>query len=263
MPAIARRANHRPGLRTPAAALASAVAAALAAQLMWGAATPAAAQTPVTSTGAPVPTTFSLSAFGETRLPPDQATINLGVQTEAATAGEALRANATKMTAVIAALKRGGLTDRDIQTSNLSINPQYVYVENQPPRLTGYQVSNQVTITVRNLANLGQAIDASVNAGANNASGISLGLGDPSAAENNAREAAVKALNAKAELYARATGYRIVRLVSLSEGGGYSAPPPMPMMAMAVKREAFDSTPVAGGEMSVRIDVSGVFEVAR
>lgn len=239
-------------------------ATALAAVLALGAAAaPAVAQAPVTSTGAPVPTTLSLSAFGETRLAPDQATINLGVQTEAPTAGEALRANATRMTAVIAALKRGGLTDRDIQTSNLSINPQYVYAENLPPRLTGYQVSNQVTITVRNLANLGQAIDASVNAGANNAGGISLGLSDPSTAEDAARLDAVKALDAKAQLYARATGYRIVRLVNLSEGGGYTPPSPMPMMAMSVKREAFDSTPVAGGELRVRIDVNAVYELAR
>ena len=242
----------------PLSALSALRAPALAALLLAGAAAPALAQTPVTITTAPVPTTFSLSAFGETRLPPDQATINLGVQTEAATAGEALRANATKMTAVIASLKRGGLTDRDIQTSNLSINPQYVYAENLPPRLTGYQVSNQVTITVRDLNNLGSAIDASVNAGANNASGINLGLSDPSKAEDAARLDAVRALNAKAELYARATGYRIVRIVSLSEGGGYSPPPPMPMMAMSVKREAFDSTPVAGGELRVRIDVTGV-----
>jgi len=237
-------------------------ATALAAVLALGGA-PAMAQAPVTSTGAPVPTTFSLNAFGETRLAPDQATINLGVQTEAPTAGEALRANATKMTAVIAALRKGGLTDRDIQTSNLSINPQYVYVENQPPRLTGYQVSNQVVITVRDLKTLGPAIDASVNAGANNAGGISLGLSDPSKAEDAARIEAAKALNAKAELYARATGYRIVRLVTLSEGGGYTPPSPMPILAMASKREAFDSTPVAGGELRVRIDITGVFEVAR
>lgn len=247
----------------PQSALAVLRAPALAALLLAGAAAPALAQSPVTIATAPVPTTFSLSAFGETRLPPDQATINLGVQTEAPTAGEALRANATKMTAVIASLKKGGLTDRDIQTSNLSINPQYVYVENQPPRLTGYQVSNQVVITVRDLKNLGPAIDASVNAGANNASGISLGLSDPSKAEDAARLDAVKALNAKAELYARATGYRIVRIVSLNEGGGYSPPPPMPVVMMAAKREAFDSTPVAGGELRVRIDVSGVFEMTR
>lgn len=224
----------------------------------------ASAQTPVTITAAPAPTTFSLSAVGEVKVAPDMATINLGVNTDAATAGEALRANAAKMTAVIAALKKGGLTDRDIQTSNLSINPQYVYEQNVPPRLTGYQVSNQVTVTVRDLAKLGQAVDATVNAGANSAGGISLGLANPSVAEDTARQEAVKALNAKADLYAKATGYRLVRIVSLSEGGGYApAPqPPYPVMAMARMKEA-DSTPVAGGELRVRIDLSGVFEMAR
>jgi len=239
---------------------------AIAAALALGAvAVPAmvSAQTPVTITPVPTPTTFSLSAVGEVKVAPDMATINLGVNTDAATAGEALRANATKMTAVIAALKKGGLTDRDIQTSNLSINPQYVYEQNVPPRLTGYQVSNQVTVTVRDLSRLGQAVDATVNAGANSAGGISLGLSDPSAAEDAARQAAVKALNAKADLYAKATGYRVVRIVSLSEGGGYApAPPPYPVMAMARMKEA-DSTPVAGGELRVKIDLSGVFEMTR
>jgi len=147
-----------------------------------------------------VPSTFALSAFGETRLVPDMASITLGVNTQAATAGEALKANGARMTAVIAALKKAGLTDRDIQTSTLSINPQYVYENNQPPRLTDYQVANQVIITMHELSRLGGVIDASVAAGTNTADGISLGQADPSAAEDTARLAAVKALNAKAEL---------------------------------------------------------------
>ncbi len=149
---------------------------------------------------APVPSTFALSAFGETRLVPDVASITLGVNTQAATAGEALNANGARMTAVIAALKKAGLTDRDIQTSTLSINPQYVYENNQPPRLTDYQVANQVIITMHELSRLGGVIDASVAARTNTADGISLGQADPSAAEDTARLAAVKALNAKAEL---------------------------------------------------------------
>ena len=149
---------------------------------------------------APVPSTFALSAFGETRLVPDVASITLGVNTQAATAGEALKANGARMTAVIAALKKAGLTDRDIQTSTLSINPQYVYENNQPPRLTDYQVANQVIITMHELSRLGGVIDASVAAGTNTADGISLGQADPSAAEDTARLAAVNALNAKAEL---------------------------------------------------------------
>jgi uncharacterized protein len=207
--------------------------------------------------------TFNLSAYGETRVAPDKASISLGVMTEAPTAAAAMSANATRMTQVIAALKRGGIAERDIQTSGLSLNPQYVYEPNASPRLTGYQASNQVTITVRDLSTLGRAVDATVNAGANQVHGISFGLTDPTAAEDAARLAAVRALQAKADLYAKATGHRVVRLIQLSEGGSY-APPPPPMPAMAMARmEKADSTPVSPGEMTVRVDVSGVYEVAR
>jgi len=208
------------------------------------------------------PAAFNLSAYGESRVAPDQATISLGVMTEAPSAAAAMAANATRMTQVVAALKKAGIAAKDIQTSGLNLNPQYVYEPNAPPKLSGYQASNQVTVTVRDLAGLGRAVDATVGAGANQVNGISFGLADPTAAENAAREAAVKALAAKAELYARATGYHIARLVTLSEGGGYSAPPPMPVMAMA-RMEKADSTPVSPGELVVRIDISGVYEVAR
>ena len=208
-------------------------------------------------------TTFNLSATGETRVAPNMASISLGVMTEGKNAAEALAANATRMTAVMATLKKAGIAEKDIQTSNLSVNPQYRYVENQAPVLIGYQVSNQVTVVVRDLKKLGAAVDATVNAGANQVNGISFGLADPTTAENAAREAAVRALTAKADLYARATGYRIVRLVTLSEGGGYSPQPPMPLNAMAMRAEAKDSSPVSGGELSIRIDISAVYELAR
>ena len=207
-------------------------------------------------------TTINLSAYGEVRQRPDQATISLGVTTEAPTAAEAMRLNAVKMNQVIAALKKGGIADRDIQTSGLSLNPQYVYVENQAPRLSGYQASNTVTVVVRDLTRLGQAVDATVNAGATNVGGISFGLQDASAAEDAARLEAAKALQARAELYARAMGYRVARLVTFSEGGGYSAPPPMPVYAMA-RMDKAESTPVEAGELKVRIDVSATFELVR
>ena len=210
-------------------------------------------------------TTLNLSAYGETKVAPDMATITLGVMTEGKTAAEAMQANATRMNAVVASLKKAGIPDKDIQTSNLNLNPQYKYQENQPPLLVGYQASNNVTVTVNDLKKLGPAVDATVTAGANQVHGISFGLQDPSVAENAAREAAVKALAAKAELYAKATGHRVSRLVSLSEGGGYSAPPPMPMMAYAAKRgaEMDAGTSVSGGELKVRIDISGLYEVTR
>ncbi len=208
-------------------------------------------------------TTLNLSASGESKVTPDLATITLGVQTDGPTAAQALSANAAQMTRVVAALRKAGIAERDIQTSSLNVSPQYVYEQNQPPKLNGYQASNQVTIQVRDLAKLGQTVDATVGAGATNVGGISFGLQDPKAAEDAARLDAVKALQAKADLYARATGYRIVRLVSLGEGGGYTpSPPPMPMYAMA-KREMADSSPVSAGELKVRIDVSATYELAK
>jgi uncharacterized protein YggE len=208
-------------------------------------------------------TTLNLSAYGETRVAPDMATINLGVVGEGQTAAAALSANSAKMNRVMAALRKGGIADKDIQTSGLNLNPQYVYVQNEPARLSGYQASSQVTVTVRDLKLLGAAVDATVGAGADQVNGVSFGLADPSAAENAARLEAVKALTAKADLYARATGHKVLRLVSLNEGGGYTpAPPPMPVMAMA-RMEKADATSVAPGELRVRVDVSAVYELAR
>jgi uncharacterized protein len=209
-------------------------------------------------------TTLNLAAYGETRVEPDMATITLGVMTEGKTAAEAMAANAERMTAVVGSLKKAGIADKDIQTSNLNLNPQYRYEQNKPPILTGYQASNQVTIRVLDLKKLGAAVDATVNAGANQIHGISFGLVDATTAENAAREAAVKALAGKADLYAKATGHRVSRLVSLSEGGGYTPRPPMPMeYAAGARLQAKDSTPVQGGELTVRIDVSGLYEVTR
>ncbi|MDR7230068.1 uncharacterized protein YggE [Caulobacter sp. BE264] len=247
---------HRPAKLMTAIAL----PALLGGVLLMGAAAPALAQGHDAAFKA---TTFNLSAFGETLVAPDMATITLGVQTDAATAAEALKANGARMNQVMAALKKAGIAERDIQTSNLSLNAQYAYEQNQPPKLTGYQASNQVTITVRDLAKLGAAVDATVSAGANTVNGISFGLSNPQAAEDAARLEAVKALEAKAALYGRATGYKTVRLVNLSEGGGYTpAPQPMPVFAMA-KREMADATSISAGELKVRVDVSAVYEVSK
>ena len=203
--------------------------------LLASAAAPAAfAQTPPPSANAMFQTTtLNLSAYGETRIAPDKATINLGVTTEATTAAQALSDNSARMNTVMAALKKAGIAEKDIQTSGLNLSPQYDYVQNEPPKLRGYQASNQVTVTVNDLAKLGAAVDATVKAGANQVNGVSFGLKDSTAAENAARQEAVKALSAKADLYAKATGHRVSRLVNLSEGGGFVAPPPVPMMAYA------------------------------
>jgi len=208
-------------------------------------------------------TTLNLSAYGETRIAPDEATITLGVQTKAATAAQAMADNAAQMSAVMAALRNAGIAAKDIQTSNISLDAQYDYEQNQPPRLTGYQASNTVSVTVEDLRRLGPVIDTVTAAGVNQINGISFGLQDPSAAEDAARLDAVKALTAKAALYAQATGYRVGRLVNLSEGGGYAPEAVQPMMVTAMRMKAAPSTPVSGGELTVRIDINGIYELAR
>lgn len=208
-------------------------------------------------------TTFNLSAYGETRIAPDMATINLGVQTQEATAAQAMQANATRMAGVVAALRKAGIAEKDIQTSGLNLSAQYRYEDNKPPILTGYQASNTVTVTVHDLKRLGQAVDATVTAGANQVNGISFGLENPTAAENTAREGAVRALQAKADLYARATGYRIQRLVSLNEGQASYPVPPRPMVMSAMRMEKSADTSVSPGELTVRVDVSGLYEATK
>jgi uncharacterized protein YggE len=236
-------------------------AAALSLVLTAGAAPAALAQDVTASDAMFRATTLNLSAYGETKVAPDMATITLGVATQAPTAEAAMAASARQMAGVMAGLKKAGIAAKDIQTSNLNLSPQYRYPQNEAPELTGYQASNQVTITVHDLKALGAAVDATVAGGANQVQGISFGLEDPTAAENAARLAAVQALTAKAELYAKATGHRVARLVSLSEGGSISPRPPMPLASFAAARMKED-TAISPGELTVRVDVTGLYELA-
>ena len=207
---------------------------------------------------------LNLSAFGETRVAPDMATINFGVMTEAVTAADAMSQNATRMNQVMEALRRAGIEARDIQTSNLNLQPQYTYAENQPPVLRGYQVTNQVTVKIRDLTRVGRTADAVVGAGVNQIDSISFGLNDPTEAENAARRAAVVSLRQKAELYAQALGVPLGQIRNLSEGGGYAPTPPVPMFA--VRAQAMDmagNTSVSGGELTIRVDITGVYDIGR
>ncbi|HEY5409900.1 MAG TPA: SIMPL domain-containing protein [Caulobacteraceae bacterium] len=207
-------------------------------------------------------TTLSISASGEVKALPDKAAVGLGVQTTAATAAQAMADNAGRMTQVIAALRRQGLEGKDVQTSGVNLAAQYDYQPNKPPRLIGYQASNQVTVSVHDVARIGPALDAATAAGADSVNGVSFGLEHPEALEDQARLKAVQALQARAQLYAGAAGYRVGRLVSLSEGGGVQPLPYAPkMMTMAAARAA--PTPIEPGELTVRIEVSGLYELAR
>lgn len=204
---------------------------------------------------------LNLSASGEVKVAPDMATITTGVATEAPTAAEAMRLNREKMSAVVAALRRQGVEQKDIQTSGLNLSPQYTYRDNEPPLLRGYQASNNVSVTVYDLNNLGKVVDAVVASGANQISGVGFGLRDPKAAQDDARREAVRALKAKADLYAQATGLRVKGLRMLSEGGGVEPPRPM-YRALAQNVMAEDAgTPIEPGQLTVRIEIQGVYEL--
>ena len=204
---------------------------------------------------------LNLSAHGEVKVAPDMATITFGVMTEAPTAQAAMADNARRMTEVFAALRRAGIEERDIQTSGLTLSAQYDYQQNEPPRLRGYQASNRVTVSIMDLDEVGTVADAVVAAGVNQIDGIGFGLRDPGAAEDQARVLAVRALQDKARLYAQALGVELGGIRSLNEGGGYSPQPPMPVFAMARMEMADASTPVAAGQLTVRIDITGTYDL--
>jgi uncharacterized protein YggE len=204
-------------------------------------------------------TTLDLSGHGEARLPPDLASVDLGVSTIAPTAGEAMAQNAAAMTSVIAAVRAKGVAERAIMTSTLSLAPQYAYQQGQAPRLTGYQATNRITVSLTDLTLVGPVVDAGVGAGANDAGQVSFGLRSRASAENFARLAAIKALEDKAATMADAAGYHIRRLVNLSEAASEQGP--QPRVYMAAERAGGAATPVETGEVVVSVDVKGEFEL--
>jgi len=214
-------------------------------------------------------TLLTLSAEGKSTRTPDIAVFSAGVTTQGKTAAEAMSANSAAMNRVIAALKKAGVADKDIQTSSINLNPVYgqpVVGPNgqitQEPRIVGYQANNTVSIRSRDIKGFGKVLDALVASGANQISGPSFQLSDPSAANDEARANAMKNARARAELYAKAAGLRVVRIISINEGGGYVVQP-QPVYAMA-KMEMADAapTPISAGELDTQMTVTVQFELA-
>jgi len=205
-------------------------------------------------------TRLDIVATGEVTRVPDIARINAGVVTTAPTATEAIAQNARQMASVRQALRQAGIADRDIQTSSINLYPDYRQDERGTnPRLIGYRASNEVSIRFRDIAATGKILDALVAQGANQINGPSLGLDKPEEALDEARVEALRIARARAEIYARAAGKRVGRMLWISEsGGGYQ--PPMPMMRMqAAERDA--STSIEPGEQSVSVTLMVGFEL--
>lgn len=210
---------------------------------------------------------ISIEGRGEVTAKPDTAYVTSGVTTQGATAREALDLNTKAMADLLAALKDSGIEARDIQTSGFSVSPNYVYSDARdengyslPPKIQGYQVSNTVTVVVRQLDNLGAILDKSVTVGANTINGVSFDVADPSALYNEARKAAFADARAKAELYAEVAGTKLEEINSISETQGFNQPQPAPMYARAQAADA-GSVPVESGELSFAINVSVQWEL--
>lgn len=205
---------------------------------------------------------FVVIGEGSISVPPDLAHVRVGVTSRAKSAKDAVDANSKTMTAVTAALLDAGIAQKDIQTSQFSIQPVYAPPEPRTePKLSGYSASNQVIVKTHQIAKLGEILDRLVTAGATDVGNVQFLLADPSKALDQAREAAVADARHKAELYARASGLTLGRIVWITEDPGYT--PPMPMKAMQAAAARSASVPIAIGEDTLQARITVGFDIAR
>lgn len=202
-------------------------------------------------------TRLSVSADGVVTRVPDQVTVSAGVTSVAGSAEAALAANRTAMTAVVDRLRRAGVADRDIQTNQITLNPQMSEDGGKPPVVTGYAARNAVTVRFREVNRAGAILDALVAAGATDIDGPDFGYADPDAGLDEARARAVAAARARAEVYAKAAGLHVRRIVSIDEQG-VSSPGPVPMRPMMLRMA---KTPILAGEGERRVTVAVTFEL--
>lgn len=202
-------------------------------------------------------TLLSVSSTGEAERTPDIAVLSAGVVTRAADANAAMQSNASRMDEVMKALRDAGIAARDIQTSGVNLFPQYRH-DDETPVITGYQASNTVDVTVRDIGGLGDVMGALVASGANQINGPTFDIDDRTDALDEARMKAVANARTRAALYAETLGLRVRRIVSLDEGGGLSGP--MPMMGMA-RVEKATAPPISPGQSSVSVTLDVVFEL--
>jgi len=221
-------------------------------------ATPAAAEVQVTNSGPVVELTVNENVEAE----PDLVTISAGVTTQARTAVEAMRANATQMTAVIERIKGLGVPERDIQTAGISLGAQYDYNQaTQRQVFRGYAASNRVSVKLRDIPRTGEVLDALVAAGATDLGGPDWSIDDDTAARTQARRQAIETARAQALEYARAAGYADIRLLEISET--IASQPPMPYLRAVRAEAAQASTPVQPGMIQAGVTVRVVYEMTR
>ena len=207
--------------------------------------------------------TVSVTGTGRVALTPDRFSFNVSVQTIAPTVEEAVNENNTKVAAVIAALKNGGAKGEEIQTSNFSIYPQQDYSQQQQgklPRLIGYQVSNSITVTKKQIADAGKLLQAAIAAGVNQSSGLTFSVSDPARGRDEGLRAAFADARAKASLLAQAAGRTLGTAMAITEGGSSNPQPPRPMIGRVMAAQVVaEPVPVESGSEELSFTVSVVF----
>jgi len=190
---------------------------------------------------------------------PDVAQIRSGVTTRGKTVHEATEANSKIMAAILNALAESGIPQKDVRTTQFSIQPAYAAQEpGKEQKLVGYSVGNHVTAKIKHIEKLGEVLDRLIAAGATDVWNVELLVSDPAKALDQAREAAVADARRKAEIYAKAAGVPLGKVLSIAEAG---TPAPGPMRAFAERSAA--AVPIAPGENTLHAAVTVEFEIAR
>lgn len=201
---------------------------------------------------------LTLSGTGQVSARPDIAYLDTGVVTEGKTAAEALAANTKAMEAIFAGLNDMQIAKDDIRTSQFAVNPVYNTPPARPdgtheaPSIRGYQVTNEVSVTVRKLDRLGTTLDKLVQLGSNRLNGIRFDIEKPEALLDQARKEAVADALRKAKLYAHASGVALGPVLQITESGGYA---PQPVFAKMMMRDSA-SVPVAAGMQQLTATVT-------
>jgi len=204
-----------------------------------------------------------VSGEGDATMAPDLALLTLSVMREAKTARAALDANNDAMAAVIASMKSADIKERDLQTAGIQINPRYNYTNkpdgSQEAELVAYQVTNTLSVRIRDIDKTGDILDKAVSLGVNQGGGIAFTNEDPAAAITEARKKAVANAMAKAKTLAEAAGVSLGRVLEITDQN--MAPTPMPINAKAFDSAAGAAAPVQAGENSYNVQVTVTFEL--
>jgi uncharacterized protein YggE len=194
--------------------------------------------------------TITVSGTGTVKVEPNIAHISTGVVAEGATAKEAIARNTAAMSKLVDGLKKSGIAAGDIQTTTFNVGPRYTQPKDgKPPAINGYQVTNQVRLTIRNVAKLGDLLDEAITLGANQVNHIAFDVENAEALKDEARKQAVVNARKRAELYAAAAGVSLGDVLRIAEDGAEVNPVLQGRVAMRA------SVPVEPGMRTLEVDV--------